>query len=165
LITGFLPLARPGARVLILGSIPSEASLKSNQYFGNPRNSFWFAMSAITGVSADQPYTSRVEALLDEDIAVWDVMHSCKRQGSLDASIESASIVTNDFDSFFASHKHIAQVLFNGAKAETEYRRRVLPLLDVGDRLINYQRLPSTSPAMASLSPQQKQMLWREALC
>ncbi len=122
-------------------------------------------MSAITGISADQPYKARVEALLDENIAVWDVLRSCKRQGSLDASIESASIVTNDFDGFFASHKHIVKVLFNGAKAETEYRRRVLPLLDTGDRLINYQRLPSTSPAMASLSPQQKQMLWREALC
>lgn len=144
--------------------MPSTLSLRENQYYGNPLNSFWFIMSALTGVAPDQPYSRRVAGLLDQHIAVWDVVYRCKREGSLDAAIEQDSIITNDFGKFFTAHPRIEQVLFNGATAEREFQRRARPLLSADINNMHYQRLPSTSPAMASLTRQQKQALWLAAL-
>jgi hypoxanthine-DNA glycosylase len=106
------------------------------------------------------PYAKRVRALQSARIALWDVLQSCTREGSLDARIENA--IANDLSAFFRSHGKIRQVFFNGATAEATFKRHVLPTL--GERAVRYRRLPSTSPANASLSLARKLRAWRAIL-
>ena len=105
---------------------------------------------------------ARVSALRSSGIALWDVLHSCKRDGSLDSSIEAASETANDFRAFFRAHPAIRAVFFNGAKAESAYRRHVRAAL--ADLPLGYQRLPSTSPAHAGMPVAKKLQAWRALL-
>ena len=95
-------------------------------------------------------------------IAVWDVLKSCAREGSLDARIEHDTEVANDFPAFLRKHGRISRVFFNGAKAAASFERKVLPAL--GRRALRYIRLPSTSPAHASVSYERKPKAWRAIL-
>ena len=158
----FAPVAAPNATLLILGSIPGRASLQANRYYAHPRNQFWPIMGAVFGMAVNAPYEDRLAELQSHGVALWDVVHSCERPGSLDASIAADSVVANDFAGFFAEHPHIHTVCFNGATAEASYRRHVLPALS--DVPMRYARLPSTSPAHASLSFDQKLAAWRHRL-
>lgn len=162
LIQSFAPIACKGARVLILGSIPSERSLAVNQYYAHPRNTFWTVMQEVTGVDHTASYKERVRPMHLYGIALWDVLHSCYRKGSLDAAIESGSIKVNDFNTFLRMHPHIRVVLFNGSTAERYYRRYVLPQIE--HEKIEYIRMPSTSPAHAALSLEQKVNAWRSEI-
>ena len=116
------------------------------------------------GFARDTPYAERARILLQHRIALWDVIQGCKRCGSLDSAIDNQSIVANDFAAFYRTHPHIRRVFFNGTKAEQEYRKRVLPGLPEIAHDIAYARLPSTSPAMAQLSFEQKLAAWSQAL-
>lgn len=163
-VSGFPPVADNKAVILILGSMPSIKSLQAHQYYAHPRNSFWFIMSALFADNRDLDYEQKKALLLHNRIALWDVLKSCQRKGSLDSSIKNGSIEANDFNSFFARHKAIRAVYFNGARAEQEYRKHVMPVLDEKFAAFEYTRLPSTSPAMASLSREQKLQQWRAIL-
>ena len=154
----FPAIAQKDARILILGSMPGEESLRLGQYYGHRRNSFWFIMGELFQFDPDVEYRQRVRKLQENHVALWDVMHTCVRQGSLDSAIRSDTIVANDFEEFFTSHPDIKTVFFNGKKAEQEYRKRVLPYLS--HKHLQYHALPSTSPAMASLSRAQKLQCW-----
>ena len=158
-IAGFPPLAQPAARVLILGSMPGKASLTAGQYYAHPRNAFWPIFGELLGAYPNLAYAERCQILTDQGIAVWDVLKSCRRPSSLDADIDKASIVANDFAAFFAGHPHLKQVYFNGATADLSFRRHVAATLDL--RHLHFQRLPSTSPAHAAMSFQQKLAVWR----
>lgn len=161
---GFPPIARRDARVLILGSLPGRASIAAQQYYAQPQNAFWRIMGDSVGAARELPYAERVRRLRDAGIAVWDVCHSARRPGSLDASIRRDSIVPNDFGAFLARHRAIRSILFNGATAEALYRRLVLPRLDARAAAIPGRRLPSTSPAHASLGYAAKLRRWSQAL-
>ena len=163
-VHSFSPIAEANARVLILGSMPGKASLAAGQYYAHAQNLFWRILGEITGAAPSLPYATRVRALKSSGIALWDVLESCTREGSLDSAIDGATISANDFVSLYHTHPRIAQVFFNGAKAEACYRRHVLPLL--ADRAVSpgYQRLPSTSPANASMSRAHKHRVWTRAL-
>jgi len=160
LLEGFPPVAAPTAHTLILGSMPGVASLQQQQYYAHPRNAFWRIIEALFDVAADSPYQQRTEGIVRSEMALWDVMKHCRRDGSLDANIEAGSIVANDFAAFFQQHPRIERVFFNGAKAEQEYLRRVLPALPAAMQTIGVQRLPSTSPANAGMSFEQKLVQW-----
>ncbi|MBI5936552.1 MAG: DNA-deoxyinosine glycosylase [Betaproteobacteria bacterium] len=160
-VRGFGPIANADAEILILGSMPSAASLAAGQYYAHPRNQFWPIAAELFGFDVMAPYRARTQALKAARIAVWDVLHSCVRRGSLDSSIEDAGLAVNDFVVFFARHKKIRHVLFNGAKAEQCYKRYVLP--SVAAVPVAYMRLPSTSPANASLPFAAKLEVWRAA--
>jgi double-stranded uracil-DNA glycosylase len=162
-VTSFSPIINEQATRLILGSMPGIASLKAAQYYAHPQNAFWRIMAAVLGFKASASYADRVAALHKARIAVWDVLASCERPGSLDASIRRDSEVVNDFDSLFNSHPAITHVYFNGAAAETSFRRHCAAWLS--DPRIKFQRPPSTSPAHASLRFEQKLALWSQALC
>lgn len=157
---GFPPIADAKATILILGTMPSEESLKKKEYYGNPRNAFWKIMATLFAFENITSYEGRTIELKNNHIALWDVMRDCERQGSLDSAIVDSSIVANDFVSFYRHHPNIRHVFFNGAKAEKEYRKRVLPMLSAETKEIAYSRLPSTSPAMASLSFDKKLLVW-----
>jgi len=162
LSTCFPPLARPDARILILGSLPGQMSLRLNQYYGQPRNAFWRIMAATFGFSPDLPYKERVAALQTHKIAAWDVCASAFRPGSLDSSL--SDIVVNDFHAFFKAHKAIRLICFNGKTSERLYRQNVLPSLPKRLGEIPTLQLPSTSPAHAGMTFAHKLAQWKPAL-
>ena len=158
---GFAPIVSEQAKVLILGTMPGAASLLKQQYYGHPRNAFWPIMAALFGAHVELDYQQRKDVLIDNGIAVWDVLQYCRRPGSLDANIDMASIRVNDFIGLFTRYPLITQVFFNGATAEKMYKRHVQAMLDNYFPNIEYRRLPSTSPAYASLRLAQKMEAWR----
>jgi len=155
LLEGFAPVVDDGARLLILGSFPSVQSLATGQYYGNPRNAFWPITSALFGFDVRAPYETRLAALQSNGVALWDVLHMCRRAGSSDAKIDPKTIVANDFGQLFAIYTRIRRVYFNGRTAEKLFVR----LVDV-EAPVSYQLLPSTSPARA-MPPGQKLDAWR----
>ena len=129
------------------------------QYYAHPRNLFWPILGELAGAAPVLPYQQRIEALKQARIALWDVLKSCAREGSLDSGIERDSLVANDFRSFFLRHPKITHVFFNGAKAEACYRTHVLRDCQLGP--LQYLRLPSTSPANAGIPYERKFAAWR----
>ncbi len=160
IIESFPAIANKNARVLVLGSMPGEASLQANQYYANPRNSFWSIMASMLNAGSELVYEERKKLISQHKIALWDVMKSCVREGSLDSSIDNASIIVNDLDSFYSEHPNVSCVFFNGMKAEKEYNRHVLPIVSEKYQYLEYYRLPSTSPAMAALKVDEKLVKW-----
>ena len=160
-IHSFAPIARPDAQRLILGTMPGKASLLAQQYYAHPRNNFWPFMASLLGVPTADAYNARCEALVQHRIAVWDVLQACTRSSSLDADIDETSIVPNDFYGFLSHHTAVSAIYFNGAKAESIYQRHVQPRLPEAMANIQCLRLPSTSPANASIPLAQKLAQWR----
>ncbi len=156
----FAPLASRQPRTLILGSMPGVKSLQEQQYYAHPQNSFWKIMGKLFAASTDT-YKQRIELIKDNDLALWDVLQCCTRQGSLDAKISPDSIEVNDFSAFLKKHAAVTRIFFNGATAEKEFTRRVLPGLpqNIKTRL-SLKRLPSTSPAHAGLRVEKKIKEW-----
>jgi len=158
---GFPPIAGRDARVLILGSLPGQESLRRRQYYAQPRNAFWPIMEVVCGAGPSLPYRARTRRLAAAGLALWDVCATAFRAGSLDASIEPGSIVVNDFGAFLAEHPRIRLVCFNGRTAAALYRRRVLPGLSPAQAALATLELPSTSPAHAALPFDAKLARWR----
>ncbi|HEY4581727.1 MAG TPA: DNA-deoxyinosine glycosylase [Lysobacter sp.] len=159
-LQGLPPIENPGARVLVLGSMPGGMSLRTGRYYAHPRNLFWPLMGALVGASPALAYDARLQSLRDAGIALWDVIASCEREGSLDSAIRGA--VANDFTGFFARHGALRSVLFNGAAAEATFLRQVpRDAVPAGVRLL---RLPSTSPANRSIGDDARQRQWAAAL-
>ena len=158
---GFPPIARQDARVLVLGSLPGQESLRRRQYYAQPRNAFWPIMGALCGAGPELPYRARARRLAASGIALWDVCAAAFRAGSLDASIVAGSVVVNDFGAFLARHRGIRLVCFNGRTAAELWRRHVQPALAPGAPDLATLELPSTSPAHAALSPAAKLERWQ----
>ena len=157
---GFPPVAHADARVLILGSLPGKKSIAEQQYYAHPQNAFWPIMRELFGIEGD--YYSRCEQLTTRHIALWDVLASSVRPGSMDADIQLDSAQANDFRDFFAAHAEIRLLAFNGRKAEDLFRRFVAADC-LGDAVARVG-LPSTSPAYAAMPFSGKLSAWREAL-
>jgi len=144
---GFPPIIGGQPRLLILGSMPGMMSLKKQQYYGHPRNAFWAIMATIVNIDLSLPYAARCTALIAHHIAVFDVLKTCHRKGSLDQHIDTTSIKINDFRSLLQRYTSISHLFFNAI-----------------EQTPNMQRLPSTSPAYARMSFAQKQSRWAHAL-
>ena len=159
-VHSFPPIASADARALILGTMPGIVSLRAEQYYAHPRNSFWRIVGEILGFDAGSAYEARAAALVAAKIALWDVLHSCTRESSLDSDIQPDTIVPNDFASFFASHLKIRRVCFNGATAANLYMKHVVPGLS-NAAAFEHVRLPSTSPAHARMPLAEKVRAWQ----
>lgn len=159
-LQAFAPLVSADAHTLILGSMPGEASLAANQYYAHPRNLFWPLVAEVLGIPAALPYAERTQRLCAQGFALWDVLAACRRAGSLDTSIDPASIEINDFASFLARHSRIGRIFFNGTAAERMFRKRVLQTLPAHGAMRMF-RLPSTSPANASIPYPSKLDAWK----
>ena len=155
---GFPPVARPDARVLVLGSLPSQRSIAEQQYYAHPQNAFWRIMSKLVGASGD--YDDRCAALLDHHVALWDVLEASVRPGSMDADIELGSAQVNDFESFFRAHPDLNRICFNGKKAAQMFER----FAGSSAGQLELISLPSTSPAYAAMRFDDKLARWREGL-
>jgi double-stranded uracil-DNA glycosylase len=160
IITSFPPISDARAEILILGTMPGIQSLQANQYYAHKQNAFWKIMGSLLGFDPHLPYEARAQCLIEHRIAVWDVLHSCVREGSLDADIECE--IVNDFAEFYRSHPNIRRIGFNGAASERYYKIHVMP--QVNSAAFTYVRLASTSPAYASLNLQAKIAAWKAAL-
>ena len=156
--TGLPPVVDDGTRVLVLGSMPGQVSLRMQQYYAHPRNAFWRIMSELLGFDDHADYAARLDALRAAGIGLWDVLRLCDRPGSLDSAIVRDSMEANDFEKLFAQRPSITQVFFNGAKTEQVFRRLVAPNLA---RPPTYLRLPSSSPANAGVAYDAKLRAWR----
>jgi hypoxanthine-DNA glycosylase len=155
-LLGLPPIIGAQARILILGSFPSAASLAAQQYYAHPQNQFW----RILGVVLEQrlkemDYAARIAAVQAAGIAIWDIYASCERAGSLDSAIRDA--VTNDFKRLKESALTIRRVCFNGGMAA----RRIREVEALGFEAVV---LPSTSPAHAGMGVEEKIRRWREGL-
>ena len=156
---GFPPVAAPDARILVLGSLPGARSIAAQQYYAHPQNAFWRIMQDVFGVDGD--YAERCRSLTRHGIALWDVLKSSIRPGSMDADIQMQSATVNEFGAFFQAHKRIERVLCNGQKAGQMFTRLAAPQLDCSPQV---KILPSTSPAFASMRYDTKLEIWCDAL-
>lgn len=147
-VVGFEPIVGPEPRVLVLGTVPSAHSLRERRYYAHPRNAFWPIMERLFADGRPLGYGERVALLHDAGIALWDVLARAERLGSLDADIRAP--VANDLDVFMRDHPSIRTIFFNGAAAERLFSVHCAPSL--ADGAVRLVRLPSTSPANASVS-------------
>ena len=159
-IHSFAPIIDQGAKQLILGTMPGKPSLQAEEYYANPRNAFWPIMEALFAIDRGLPYCQRLQALKQQQIAVWDVLKSCQRKSSLDADIIGDSIIVNDFTSLFNHYRQIETVYFNGQKAEQYFSKMVIGKAKLSIGAIKLIRLPSTSPAHAAMSLADKTAAW-----
>ncbi len=157
--SGFPPIEPSSARILILGSLPGQASIDAQQYYAHPRNAFWSIMRGLTG--AEGGYAERCRRLASSGIAVWDVLQQSVRPGSLDSSIRVETATSNDFGLFFERHRGLQMIAFNGRKAQDLFTRLVHTDLP---QSATTALLPSTSPAHASMTAAAKLEVWRGIL-
>ncbi len=164
-ITGLPPIAPDKPRILILGSMPGNESLRQQQYYAHPRNAFWGIIGQLPGFEDSLDYERRTRFLKQCHIALWDVLKRCERQGSLDSAIKRDSEEANDLVGFLRRHDSIRTVLFNGKKAEQSFSYHILPKLRrshiTGIRFIG---LPSSSPKHARLKFEEKCKIWHQEL-
>ncbi|WP_233848110.1 DNA-deoxyinosine glycosylase [Paraburkholderia sp. HD33-4] len=157
MLRGFPPVVAADTHTLILGSFPGEASLAAAQYYAHPRNQFWKLLGTVLGEPElhELAYDARLERVLKHGIGIWDVLDACHREGSLDSAIRHAQ--PNDFESLREHAPLLKKVCFNGKKAGR--------FADViGEAGYETLVLPSSSPANATLSFEQKLSCWREIL-
>ena len=159
-ITGLAPVTGSVPEVFILGSFPSIQSLIAGEYYGNPRNHFWQIAEAVLAIDRTLPYATRVAQLAGRGIALWDVIHTCRREGSADMRIRDP--VYNDIPGFLAAHLTVRLVVLNGTAAGRFWHTATgsSPLPVWTPVLI----LPSTSPANARIPIAEKIRNW-EVIC
>lgn len=140
-VESFYPIIDATSRVLVLGSMPGVQSIMEQQYYANPHNQFWRIIYSLFMTPLDLDYDTRIQFIRKKGIALWDVIETCQRKGSLDSNIENE--IVNDFESLFNNYPNLKLIAFNGTKAFGTYRKWV------GFELaqVDYKQLPSTSPA------------------
>ena len=155
-LAGFAPVIDRRSRVLILGSFPSIASLAARQYYAHPQNQFWRVLGAILDRPLkEMPYAARLKAVKSARIAIWDIYATCRREGSLDSAIHAGA--ENDLAGLRALAPALRRVCFNGRTAA----KRLREVESLGYEAVV---LPSTSPAHAGMSFEDKLARWRAAL-
>lgn len=165
LLHSFDPILPPKPRLLILGSMPGKLSLEMRQYYAHPRNQFWKIMGELLGFSCRIPYEQRVENLARAGIALWDVLQSCERDGSLDQAILPETETPNPLDRLILAQPSLSGIAFNGGKSRQAFRYHIHPKLPKA-RLesLHLMPMPSTSPANARYSYPQKLAAWSQIL-
>jgi hypoxanthine-DNA glycosylase len=141
--SSFPPVVDRNTRLLILGSLPGEASLLRGEYYAHPRNPFWRLMEGVIATPlVGAPYPARLGALLTAGVGLWDVVRSARRVGSLDADIRDHT--ANELKALVSTLPKLAAVAYNGATASAIGRRRLGPTTAFAQTT-----LPSSSPAHA----------------
>jgi hypoxanthine-DNA glycosylase len=150
----FPPVVDARARILVLGTLPGEESLRRGEYYAHPRNLFWPILFALFGAVPVADYRAKLDFLAARRIALWDVVAAGERTASADASIRGE--VANAIDALLDAHPRIGAVAFNGSGAQRLYDRHFARRANLA-----YLALPSTSPANARLGFAQKLARWQ----
>ena len=162
-VQSFAPIIGTNPRIIVLGSMPGVASLEAVQYYAHPRNAFWPIMGQLFGIDHRASYLARVRELEKLPLILWDTLQACHRPGSLDSNIDADSVRANDFAGLLEEYSAIRAIVFNGATSEKYFRRLVAPQLP-NSLAIEFIKMPSTSPAHAGMSFEQKLAAWRRLL-
>lgn len=152
-------IAGDDPKVLILGSMPGVKSLEEAQYYAHPQNAFWKIMNKMLKSDAKE-YEEKLGLLKQNNIALWDVLKHCKREGSLDSDIKKDTIIINDFKEFFRNYPTVKTVFFNGGTAHNEFKKRVMSDIQKEFGYLKFFKLPSTSPANARMRFDEKYDKW-----
>ncbi|MFL9871143.1 DNA-deoxyinosine glycosylase [Paraburkholderia megapolitana] len=153
----FPPVVDANTRVLVLGSLPGEVSLAQSQYYAHKQNKFWLLVGdVIERDLVGMDYPARLDALLEHRIGLWDVVAEAQRVGSLDSRIRDHA--SNDLIALIDTLPKLVTIAFNGGTAE----RIGLKVLGEYGGQYRLLRLPSSSPAHASVSYAQKLDVWRQ---
>lgn len=138
----FAPAINENSKILILGSMPGIKSLEEAQYYAHPQNRFWKVMSILCNKDlVNLSYEERIQTLLDNNFALWDVIKTCSRKGSLDSAIENEK--PNNIKSLLKKYPNIKTIYLNGNKAYSAFKKHFPELLPL------CIKMPSTSPANA----------------
>lgn len=141
------------SRILILGSFPSVKSREQGFYYGHPQNRFWRVVSRVCESELPKTIEEKTALLLDNHIAVWDVIQSCEIVGSADSTIKN--VVPNDIE-FILKNSDVKHIFVNGKKAEALYKKHIESAVGISAIC-----LPSTSPANASWSEDRLVEYWK----
>lgn len=152
----FAPVYNHESKILILGSFPSVKSRENNFYYGHPQNRFWKVLAALLGTEVPKDIEEKKKLLLDNHIALWDVIASCSIKGSSDTSIKE--VIVNDFSEIL-NNSSIEKIFVNGGKAYELYHRYAES--QTGMKAV---KLPSTSPANAAWSFDRLCAAWKEKM-
>ena len=150
----FPPSVDADTRLLVLGSLPGDASIRQGEYYAHRGNGFWTLMGEALGEDVrGMPYAMRLKRLRARGVGLWDVIESAQRDGSLDGAIRGAEL--RDLALFAQRLPALRAVAFNGRTAALHGRRQLghrpdLTLID----------LPSSSGAYASMSRAKKAEIW-----
>jgi hypoxanthine-DNA glycosylase len=155
--SSFPPVVDKNTRVLILGSLPGEESLRQQRYYAHPKNNFWPIIFGIFNQPIAEAYEAKLAFLQSKGIGLWDVIQSAERVGSLDVNIRNAT--ANDFESLLKQYPNIKMIAFNGRKSQETFKRFVTGKQNLpADLIMEY--FPSTSPSHAYVSFEQKAATW-----
>ena len=160
LLPGFAPEAGPDPTVLVLGTFPSVIARRERAYYANPQNHFWPIVEALFGIPRTLPYRDRVAALNERGIALWDTVAACRQEGSMDTTIRNP--VLADVAGWLSKRPTIRLVAVNGRTAERFLKRALRG--KVVEPSVRIAVLPSTSPANAGTSFEEKLRRW-SVLC
>lgn len=153
-LQGLAPILDADTRLIVLGSFPSQASLRAQRYYAHPQNQFWKILGALWGLPLqDMNYQERTDALRAHGLGVWDVYASCEREGSLDRAIVQPQL--NDLAGLGSRCPQLQAIAHNGGESFKHARHTRALGLPV-------YRLPSTSPAHASWTFERKLAAWRD---
>lgn len=142
---------------LILGSLPSVASLTEQQYYAHPHNAFWRIIETLFANGTPCTYDERIELLKQNRIALWDVIARAERHGSLDSAIQADTVIPNDIVGLLKAYPSITTIYLNGSTAATLFKRHIAKQLSTSVQII---QLPSTSPANARIGFKVKLGRW-----
>lgn len=152
--TAFPPSVAPDARLLVLGSLPGEESLRQGRYYAHPSNAFWWLIGEAIGEAlVTLPYEARLDRLRQHRVGLWDVIATARREGSLDQAIRDAEL--RDLPGFVADLPDLRAVAFNGKMSAMHGRRQLANV--PGLTLID---LPSSSAAHAGMTRAAKRDAW-----
>lgn len=151
------PIISKKSKVVILGSMPGDMSLRLNQYYANPKNHFWPIIYEIFICDLESDYDKRVDFILSHKLALWDVLDTCLREGSLDSSIKEG--INNDIEKLLSEYPNIKCIILNGTKAYSQFSKSIRQKLNPDIEVI---KMPSTSPTPGKnvLSYEEKLEKW-----
>lgn len=162
---GLPPVIGERSHTLILGSLPGDESIRTRRYYADPRNQFWTILSRVYQADIEDGYEERIAFLLSHDLALWDVLRSAQRDGSVDYTIRNGD--PNDFGPLLRTYPELTAIGFNGRKAYDLFLKYVMKQ----ERSVWLDRsrvgiLPSSSPAPGRyvLPLDEKVVRWREFL-
>jgi G:T/U mismatch-specific DNA glycosylase len=159
MISCFSPIVDKDTTRMVVGTMPSVDSLRFSEYYGNPRNQFWkILFSVFEGGRIPADYEDKVATAKSHGVGLWDILASCKREGSLDSNIKDESL--NDFPTLLKDHPNIKMLIFNGQNSYKYFLKAYEQLPG-----IEYKVMPSTSPANAMKNFDAKLKEWEEVLC